>query len=81
VAATEIRGKVAKKLGDGLVALGENLRLVFWRWKYSDGAWSRVGTDFAVILPTKAIPAELISGIRTVRPPQRPALTVAATRQ
>ena len=60
---------------------GENLRLVFWRWKYEHGEWHRVGTDFALILPRNAVPAELISGIRTVRPPQRPALTVSATRQ
>jgi hypothetical protein len=60
---------------------GDNLRLVFWRWKYDEGRWSRVAIDAAVILPRNAVPAELISGIRTVRPPQRPALTVSATRQ
>ena len=60
---------------------GENLRLVFWRWQYRDGRWTRVGVDVAVILPMKAIPAELLGGIRIVRPPQRPALTLAETRQ
>jgi hypothetical protein len=60
---------------------GENLRLVFWRWQYRDGRWTRAGVDVAVILPMKAIPAELLGGIRIVRPPQRPALTVSVTRQ
>jgi hypothetical protein len=60
---------------------GENLRFIFRRWQYRDARWTRVGTDFAVILPRNAIPVELISGVRTVRPPQRPALTVSATRQ
>ena len=39
--------------------------------KYSDGRWSRVATDFALILPRTAIPAELL-GVRVVRPPQGP---------
>lgn len=35
--------------------VGENVRLVFWRWRRIDGKWERVALEWAMVLPACAM--------------------------
>lgn len=56
---------------DRVEILGENARLVFWRWKVEAGEWQRVALEWAIVRPLHSLrpPVEAWHNVRIIRPP------------
>ena len=56
---------------DRIEVLGENVRMVFWRWKSDEGAWRRVALEWAMIVPLKSfrLPADRWPNVKVIKPP------------
>jgi hypothetical protein len=56
---------------DRIEILGDNVRTIYWRWKWEGGTWQRVALDFALIRPIKGltIPMHLWKARIIVKPP------------
>ena len=52
---------------DRVEVLGQNIRVVYWRWKLEDGVFRRVALDFAVVRPLGAFDAQLRTWTDTVQ--------------
>jgi hypothetical protein len=56
---------------DRIEVLGENVRLVFWRWKSGDGAWRRVALEWAMVVPLRSfrLPVDRWPNVKVIKPP------------
>lgn len=60
---------------DHVEILGGNARVVYWRWRMSDGdgRWQRVALEWAIVRPLTSFrrPLDQVPNLRVIRPPSR----------
>lgn len=56
---------------DRIEIIGENARLIYWRWRVAGEIWERVALDWALVRPIRSLHGllEPRHGIRVIRPP------------